>query len=103
MKKRSNFLSHISPKGLSLILILFVVGATLILFTAGSSPHHTAPVLTITNTSSATFRATANPPNPQPELRVSDGIILAGSLLVLVIITGTIHATRGLKKPPHAD
>lgn len=45
--------------------------------------------------------ATDLPPLPiaENEPDVTAGIILVGSLLVLVIIFGTLHATRGQGKP----
>ena len=34
---------------------------------------------------------------------VTPGLVLAGVLLMVVILFGTLHATRGLKHPPHSQ
>ena len=102
MKRRTSPSLRLSTKGRSLILILCALGAILFLLTVGQSPRSLAQATIVTITPSVTPDEAEAVPNPQTEIDLSNGIILAGALLIVVIILGTLHATWGLRKPPHS-
>lgn len=93
---KNNPLNWQSRKGVLLIFSLIIIAVVLLLLTAGQ-PHYAQLQPTIT--SSITLDETQATPDQQPESDFTNGIILAGALLIFVIIMGTLHATRGLRKP----
>lgn len=86
-----------------MVIILIAIGASVLPLTAGQSPHQPAQSTMATITLSVMPEATKIASNPQAESDVTNGLILAGALLILVILLGTLHATWGLRKPtlPH--
>jgi uncharacterized membrane protein len=97
--KKNNPLDWQSRKGVLLIFSLIIIAVVLLLLTAGQ-PHYAQLQPTITSiTPSITLIETHAAPDQQPESDFTNGIILAGALLIFVIIMGTLHATRGLRKP----
>ncbi|MGA9397250.1 MAG: hypothetical protein WBV22_03230 [Anaerolineaceae bacterium] len=100
MKRCNNPSSPVFPKGVPLILLICFTGSILLLLTAGQAPRNTTQSTIVAITQSVTPDQKEAAPNLQEEIDVSNGIILAGALLIVVIISGTLHATWGLRKPP---
>ncbi len=69
------------------------------LLTAGQPIRNLAQSTPVVITQSVT-PAPTQVTSPLPaEAEITNGLILAGALLILVIITGTLHATWGLRIP----
>jgi len=81
------------------LVILCIFGVSLISHSNGQSGGAKAEALQTTMTPSTIISETPTP-IVQHEPDVTLGIVLVGALLMVVIIFGTLHATRGLKKPP---
>lgn len=94
--------SQVFSKGVSLILIFCFIGAVLLLLTASQFPRHSTQPTIVAITQSVTPDETETATNSPTESEVTNGIILAGALLIVVIILGTLHATWGLKKTPNS-
>ena len=95
--------NQLSPQKIRTIFIGFVILCIIIVSLTvhlnGHSGEAQAEALLITLTPSALVNATPMP-SIQHEPDVTFGIVLAGILLMVVILFGTLHATRGLRKPP---
>jgi hypothetical protein len=79
------------------MLCIIVVGLTS--QSNGQLSKAQAEALQTTVTPSVLISETPTP-TVQHEPDVTFGILLAGILLMVVILFGTLHATRGLQKPP---
>jgi uncharacterized membrane protein len=82
------------------LVILCIIGVSLITHSNVQSGGAKVGSFQIAGTPGAIMEETPFPID-QHEPDVTVGIVLVGSLLMVVIIFGTIHATRGLRKPPH--
>ena len=85
-------------KNITLIILFCIIGFVLMLLTAGdpiTNLSQSTPLATIQSATPGLTKAATPPPD---EVDVTNGLILAGALLILVIITGTLHATWGLRK-----
>lgn len=102
MEKSDDPNSIALPKGISLTLIVFIFGAIIIFLTAGQSTHQPVQSTIVTVTQSVTPYLTDGIVDSNTESDVTDGLILAGALLILVILIGTVHATWGRKTPTQA-
>ncbi|MBN2258561.1 MAG: hypothetical protein JW704_12225 [Anaerolineaceae bacterium] len=89
-------------KVIFIVAFLLVLGVILIALISGKltgiQPHGTQ--LTVTPT--AMSQGTPEAQIVEHEQDVTVGIILAGVMLILVILFGTLFATRGPQKPPPA-
>jgi hypothetical protein len=81
------------------LVILCIIVGNLTMQSHERSGEVQAKALQATMTPSVLTSATPTP-MVQHEPDVTLGIVLAGILLVVVILFGTLHATRGLRKPP---
>jgi|GEM_PF-5720567 len=93
----------LTPKTAQMIFIgitaLIIIVASLAWHSSGQSSKIQVEALQTTMTPSAPTLATPLPP-VKHEPDVTFGIVLAGILLVVVILFGTLHGTRRFQKPP---
>jgi hypothetical protein len=96
----NNSLSPQKIKAIFIVIVMLcIIVVSLTLHLNGQSGEAQAKALQITMTPSALISVTPTT-MVQHEPDVTLGIILAGILLMVVILFGTLHATRGLRKPP---
>jgi hypothetical protein len=81
------------------IVMLSIIVLSLAGYSNGQSSRTQVGALETTMTPAGLINATQTPV-VQHEPDVTFGIVLAGILLVVVILFGTLHATRGFQKPP---
>ena len=93
----------LSPQRIRTIIIGFallcIIVVSMTWHSDGQSSKAQAEALQTTTTPAALVSQTPMP-SVQHEPDVTFGIVLAGILLMVVILFGTLHATRGLRKPP---
>ncbi len=99
MKRSNHTIPRTFSKGVPLILIICIIGVILLFLTAGQSPRQPARHLVSTFTASVTPEGINAVATLETEADVTNGLILAGALLIVVILLGTLHATWGLIKP----
>ena len=88
---------------LATLAIFCLLGAGFIPLSRGYPPSHTIAGLQLTSTPDSTAIVATPTTTAAHEPDVTIGLVLAGVLLMVVILFGTLHATRGLRKPPHSQ
>jgi|WetSurSiteA1Bulk_404760.scaffolds.fasta_scaffold84942_2 hypothetical protein len=88
---------------LAVLAILCLLGVGFISLTVGISTGEASKGLQITSTPGELQSGTPSITEKPNEPDVTIGLVLAGVLLMVVILFGTLHATRGLKPPPDSQ
>jgi hypothetical protein len=89
---------------LASLAILCLLGVGFVSLTAGNSSGKETAGFALTSTPDALLSGTPTATGGLPnEPDVTLGLVLAGVLLIIVILFGTLHATRGLRTPPHSQ
>ncbi len=96
--------SSIKPEKMRVILaslaILCLLGVGFISLTAGNTSSKETAGFALTSTPDAFISGTPTATGASNEPDVTVGLVSAGVLLMIVILFGTLHATRGLRTPP---
>jgi hypothetical protein len=99
--------SSITPGVMRVILaslaIFCLLGVGFISVTAGNSSGKEPAGYALTSTPNAFLSGTPTATAAAKEPDVTLGLVLAGVLLMVVILFGTLHATRGLRTPPRSQ
>jgi hypothetical protein len=88
---------------LSTLAILCLLGLGFILLATGNPTDKGSSGFASTSTHDALLSSTPTTTGAPNEPDVTLGLVLAGVLLMVVILFGTLHATRGLRTPPHTQ
>lgn len=88
---------------LSTLAILCLLGVGFISLATGNSSDKGASGFVPTSTHDVLLSGTPSSTGTPNEPDVTLGLVLAGVLLMVVILFGTLHATRGLRTPPHTQ
>jgi len=88
---------------LAILAILCLLGVGFISLATGDPASGEIAGFDLTATTGVLQSGTPSVTEATREPDVTPGLVLAGVLLMVVIIFGTLHATRGLRHPPTSE